>query len=304
MSFAMSNYQQGCDPAPESSNASPRVPHVRYHSNPYASSTHTPNSLQPTSSGCASGSHTPSTCASSSRVPPSTNLTNGPWDPNAYNNYHQTPNALPSPPQQSADPQWDMNGRPLDRPRSRQPSDYGTPLPTSNVDWNRASEMEQQAILARPAAPTPNQWQEYAETQQPQPLPQVKDEQQRLAPANMHASAATIPGTARQAQHYHAPAPAATAATVAPILVPEGSVGVVKEVTLETQPVATRRRVSFTTEAQRPVTTIQATAAQVSSVTDQRPTVTLDQLKAIKVSRSSMLFSHTHKWAGKEIGRK
>jgi hypothetical protein len=245
----MSNYQDE-GPLIELSNIARRPPPGSYPSNRYVSGTNTPNSNSPTSSGHTSGIHTPS-----SHVPL---LTDGPWD---------------------------VSGHPLSRSRSRQPSDYGTALPTpaSNDDWDMANEIEQTMPL-RPAAPTPNRWLGYTEAKQPPP--QVDIQQQRL---NGHHAAARVPDTATHAQHYYAPTPPATqqaaptpttAVVVAPISVPEGAVSVVKEVILEPQPANTKRRVSFTTNTKPPVTTIQATAAQTS---------TLGQLKAIQVISSSLI---------------
>ena len=110
----------------------------------------------------------------------------------------------------------------------------------SNNDWNMANEIEHHVYPTRPVAPNRRHWQAFHETQQPQPLPQ----QQPIA-APFHA---TLSSAARQTQYYYAPAhplPSAPhrgaefvpdcdiAAPVAPLVVPEDAVGVVKEVTLE-----------------------------------------------------------------------
>jgi hypothetical protein len=175
----------------------------------------------------------------------------------------------------------------------------GTYTPSShasNNDWNMANEMEQHAFPPRPVAPNPYHWQGYAEIQHSQLLPQINIEQQRPIVAT---SQATVASAARQTQHYYAPSPPAPRygteltpdcdimAPVAPLVVSEGAVGVVKEVTLEPQPASTKRRVSFTPSTQPPVTIIQATAAHASTPTHQPHTVTLDQLKAVKSQQRS-----------------
>lgn len=175
----------------------------------------------------------------------------------------------------------------------------GTYTPSShasNNDWNLANEMEQHALSPRPVALNPYHWQEYAEAQHSQPLPQVNIEQQRPIIATFQA---TVASAARQTQHYYAPSPPAPrhgtelipdcdiTAPVGSLVVPEGTVGIVKEVTLEPQPASTKRRVSFTPSTQPPVTTIQATAAHASTPTYQPHTVTLDQLKAVKPQQRS-----------------
>ncbi|KAJ4370123.1 hypothetical protein N0V86_008859 [Didymella sp. IMI 355093] len=143
-----------------------------------------------------------------------------------------------------------------------------------------ANEIEQ-TILLQPTSPVPDRGPEYTEAQQP--FPQVNIQQQRL---NSHDVAARVPDTAKQVQHYYAPTPPApqqaaptptTAVVIAPVSVPEGAVSVVKEVILEPQPANTKRRVSFTTNTKPPVTTIQAMAAQAS---------TLCQLNTVQESTS------------------
>lgn len=241
----MSKNRSNEDPSTESSSFSARSCPSRYRLNPCVSDSQIHNINPLTSSDYVLG-------ISDSLVPASVNPTSGPCDSHDHK-YLQT-SALSYPPQHSADPYWDMGGRPLDRPRSRQPSNYGSPLLT-NADWNRANE--------------------YAEAQQPQALPQVNDQQRRFAPA-------ATPGTTGQSQSHYAPPPHLTGAALP---VPAGAVGVVQEVTLETHPVVTEKCVPFTTAVQPPVTTIQATATQISTVPDQGHTITHDQLKTIKVSR-------------------
>lgn len=172
----------------------------------------------------------------------------------------------------------------------------------SNNDWNMANEMEQYAFCRRPVGLNLYSWERYAERQHPQPLPWVNIMQQ---PPNTVESHTVIANGARQTQHYYAPLPPSPTAPPAnrrgaglvpnsdselpgtPLVVPEGAVRIVEEVTLEPQLASTRCCGSFTSSTQPPVTTIQATTVQTFTLTDQPHTVTLDQLKAIKSRRES-----------------
>lgn len=249
----------------------------------------------PASNSRGSGARTPNPHASGSRALPPTNSDNGPWDSDD-SKHRATP--APSPRRNSADPQWEMSGRPLDRPRSRQPSDYGAPLPSAgrNSDWNMADEMEQQhAIPLRAAASTPNHWQGHAGAQQSRPFLQVNSQQTPIASTDATAADAAIQNSARRGRNYYAPTPPAPQPALvsvtgsAPGPSPEGAVSVVKEITLISQLANTQRRVSFTANTKPPVTTIQATGAQASSVAEQIPAVTTEQLMAIQVSYLSLL---------------
>lgn len=205
----------------------------------------------------------------------------------------------------------------------------GAYTPSSHAvsnDWNMANEMEQQAFPLRPRASSSHFLQGHAEMRQPQSPPRVNIEQQHPASVRIHAAVADA---ARQTQQFYAPFPPAprrgsviapdstTAATVPPISVPEGAVGVVKEVILEPQPANTKRRVSFITNTQPLVTTIQAKAAQRSASTIEPHTVILNQLKAVRsqyqsrsddvherVSRDFALQNGTSTLSGPSISRK
>ena len=165
----------------------------------------------------------------------------------------------------------------MDVPRSRQPQDYGRPLPTTMDDRSRANEREQYAIPQRTGT-VPSYSPGFTERQQPQPLPQVENLQnwqREVAAANARAEDVRQPQILEAANRT---------------LLPTPSVSVMKEVVVETQPAIIETQQSTSIIRQRqPSVTIEVTEPQMLVAPDQSHTITRDRIMAAAVRYPNLL---------------